>query len=192
MFTDVVEFTALGQADEELALQLLEEHRGLVRPIVARHGGVEVKTIGDAFLVEYASALEAVKSAVEIQKTLHDRNTALPEERRVRLRIGIHVGDVVHAGGDILGDAVDVSSRIEPLATPGGVCSSEQVYDHVRNKMGIPFERMEEKTLKNVSIPIDVYRIIMPWESMEDQKVSNDTRRIAVLGLVVPPLLLSP
>jgi len=183
MFTDVVGFTVLGQIDEELALQLLEEHRGLVRPIVARHGGVEVKTIGDAFLVEYASALEAVKSAVEIQKTMHERNAALPEKRRVRLRIGVHVGDVVHVGGDILGDAVNVSSRIEPLATPEGVCISEQVYDHVRNKMGIPFERMEEKTLKNVSLPIDVYRIVMPWESEEEQKGSYDTRRIAVLPL---------
>jgi class 3 adenylate cyclase len=183
MFTDVVGFTALGQADEELALQLLEEHRRLVRPIVARHGGVEVKTIGDAFLVEYASALEAVKSAMEIQKAMHDRNAALPEKRRVLLRIGIHVGDVVHAGGDILGDAVNVSSRIEPLASPGGVCISEQVYDHVRNKLGIPFERMEEKTLKNVSLPIEVYRITMPWEPREERKESNDARRIAVLPL---------
>jgi TolB-like protein/Flp pilus assembly protein TadD len=183
MFTDVVGFTSLGQIDEELALQLLEEYRSLVRPIMARHGGVEVKTIGDAFLVEFSSALEAVKSAMEIQKTMNDRNAALPEHRRVRLRVGIHVGDVVHAEGDILGDAVNVSSRIEPLASPGGVCISEQVYDHVRNKMGISFEKMEKKTLKNVSIPIDVYRMVMPWESKEEEDVHNDPRRIAVLPL---------
>ncbi len=183
MFTDVVGFTTLGQANEELALQLLEEHRGVVRPIITRHGGVEVKTIGDAFLVEYASALEAVKGAVEIQRAMHDRNATLSEERRVLLRIGIHVGDVVHAKGDILGDAVNVSSRIEPMAAPGGVCISEQTYDHVRNKMSVSFEKVEGKTLKNVSIPIDVYRIVMPWESREEQEVRHDSKRIAVLPL---------
>ncbi len=183
MFTDVVGFTALGQADEELALQLLEEHRGLVRPIISRHGGIEVKTIGDAFLVEYPSALEAVKCAMEIQKAMHERNAALPEERMVQVRVGIHLGDVIHARGDILGDAVNVSSRIEPLASPGGVCISEQVYDHVRNKMGVKFERLEGKTLKNVSLPIDVYRMVMPWEAKGEQTAVLDSRRIAVLPL---------
>ena len=183
MFTDVVGFTALGQADEALALQLLEEHRGIVRPIISRHSGIEVKTMGDAFLVEYPSALEAVKCAVAIQKAMRDRNSTLPEERRVTLRVGIHVGDVVHAQGDIFGDAVNVSSRIEPLAPPGGACISGQVYDHVRNKMGIEFEKVEGKILKNVSLPIDVYRIVMPWEAREDQETGYDQRRIAVLPL---------
>ncbi len=183
MFTDVVGFTALGQANEELALQLLEEHRGVVRPILVKHRGIEVKTMGDAFLVEFPSALEAVRCAVEIQKTLRDRNIAIPEGRRVQLRVGIHVGDVMHAKGDILGDAVNVSSRIEPLAPPGGVCISEQAYDHVRNKMGMEFEKLEGKTLKNVSLPIDVYRIVMPWEAKGEEAADLDSRRIAVLPL---------
>ena len=183
MFTDVVGFTSLGQANEDLALRLLEEHREVVRPIIAKHGGVEVKTIGDAFLVEYPSVIEAVKSAMEIQRQMHDRNSRLQEYRRVMLRVGIHVGDVVHAQGDILGDAVNVSARIEPLAEPGGICISEQVYDHVRNKMGLAFERLERKTLKNVSTPIDIYRIKMPWESKEEQEPRSDPRRLAVLPL---------
>ncbi len=155
----------------------------MVRPIISRHGGIEVKTIGDAFLVEYPSALEAVKCAMEIQKAMHERNAALPEERMVQVRVGIHLGDVIHARGDILGDAVNVSSRIEPLASPGGVCISEQVYDHVRNKMGVKFERLEGKTLKNVSLPIDVYRMVMPWEAKGEQTAVLDSRRIAVLPL---------
>ena len=183
MFTDVVGFTTLGQVNEELALQLLEEHRALVRPMISEYGGIEVKTIGDAFLVEYPSALEAVKCAVEIQRALHERNARLPNERRVQLRIGIHVGDVIHSQGDILGDAVNVSSRIEPLAAPGGVCISEQVYDHVRNKIRLGLEKLEGKTLKHVSLPIDIYRIVMPWEEREEQEIGQDPRRIAVLPL---------
>jgi adenylate cyclase len=183
MFTDVVGFTALGQTNENLALQLLEEHRGVVRPIVAKYRGVEVKTIGDAFLVEFASALEAVECAIEIQTSMHDRNSMLPEKERLQMRIGIHVGDVVHSQGDILGDAVNVSSRIEPIAEPGGVCVSEQAYDQVRNKLEAPMELLESKTLKNVRVPVEVYRIVMPWENRAAEKTELDTRRVAVLPL---------
>ena len=183
MFTDVVGFTSLGQANENLALRLLEEHRGIVRPIVANYRGVEVKTIGDAFLVEFASALEAVECAIEIQTAMHGRNSTLPEKERMQMRIGIHVGDVVHSQGDILGDAVNVSSRIEPIAPPGGVCISEQAYDHVRNKLEAPMELLEGKMLKNVKLPMDVYRIVMPWEKIAAEETDLDTRRVAVLPL---------
>ena len=183
MFTDVVGFTSLGQSDEALALELLEEHRGVVRPLMAKYHGKEVKTIGDAFLVEFASALEAVRCSLEIQETMRERNSRLPEEKRLQMRIGVHVGDVVHRQGDILGDAVNVSSRIEHLAGPGGVCITEQVYDHVRNKIDLPLEKLEGKTLKNVSLPLDVYRIVMPWEGERKEEVELDTRRVAVLPL---------
>ncbi len=183
MFTDVVGFTSLGQTNEALALQLLEEHRALVRPIVVRYRGKEVKTIGDAFLVELGSALDAVNCAIEIQKAMHERNAALPEGRRLQIRVGIHVGDVVHSQGDILGDAVNVSSRIEPLADPGGVCISEQVYDHVSNKVELPMEKLESKTLKNVRVPVQVYRIVMPWDMKTEQEGELDQKRVAVLPL---------
>ncbi|HEY6282646.1 MAG TPA: adenylate/guanylate cyclase domain-containing protein [Nitrososphaerales archaeon] len=183
MFTDVVGFTTLGQTNENLALQLLEEHRGVVRPIVAKYRGVEVKTIGDAFLVEFASALEAVECSIEIQTAMHERNSMLQEKERMQMRIGIHVGDVVHSQGDILGDAVNVSSRIEPIAQPGGVCISEQAYDHVRNKLEAQMELLESKTLKNVKLPMDVYRIVMPWENRLAEESDLDTRRVAVLPL---------
>ena len=184
MFTDIVGYTALSQADEASTLFLLEEHRVLLRSIFPRHNGREVKTIGDAFLVEFSSALEAVTCSADIQTAMHDRNAGLPPEKRIQIRVGIHVGDVVHAQGDILGDAVNVSSRIEPLAQPGGVCISAQVYDQVRNKIGLPLEKVEGKTLKNVNIPVEVYRIVMPWEIETKTDVAElDVRRVAVLPL---------
>ena len=183
MFTDVVGFTTLGQTNEALALELLEEHRSLVRPFIARHHGKEVKTIGDAFLVEFGSALDAVLCAVEIQKAMFERNGRIPDTRRLQIRVGIHVGDVVHSQGDILGDAVNVSSRIEPLADPGGVCISEQVYDHVSNKVEFPIERMESKTLKNVRTPVQVYRVVMPWDMRTETEAMLDQKRVAVLPL---------
>jgi adenylate cyclase len=182
MFTDIVGFTTLGQENEGLALQLLNEHREIVRRTIPRFRGAEVKTIGDAFLVEFVSALEAVKCAVEIQAGMRERNKLAPEGRKVQMRIGIHVGDVVHAGGDILGDAVNVSSRIEPLAQPGGLCISGQVYDHVRNKLDLRAELLEGKTLKNVKLPVVVYKIVMPWEDTAEE-AELDTRRLAVLPL---------
>ena len=116
MFTDMVGFSALSQRDEALALELLAEHRGLLREIVPRHGGREVKTMGDGFLFEFSSALAAVQSALEMQRRLHDRNQALPARRHVQIRLGIHVGDVVASDGDIHGDGVNLAARLEPLA----------------------------------------------------------------------------
>src|SRR3989441_10835655 len=138
MFTDMVGYTVLSQKNEVSALQLLEEHRKIVRPFFAKHNGLEIKTIGDAFLVEFASALEAVRCAFEMQQSLHERNAVNPPGRKVALRIGIHLGDVVHDQGDVYGDAVNIASRIEPLADQGGSCLTEQVYDHVKNKFEFP------------------------------------------------------
>ncbi|MBI3859575.1 MAG: hypothetical protein HY296_04975 [Thaumarchaeota archaeon] len=183
MFTDVVGYTTLAQANEAEAMKRLEEHRAILRGIFPLYNGKEVKTIGDAFLIEFPSALQAVTCSIEIQRQMRDRNAGLSDEKQVQIRVGVHVGDVIHAQGDILGDAVNVSSRIEPLAPAGGVCISEQVYDHVRNKIDNPLERIEGKTLKNVKLPIEVYRIIMPWEAETKADVGLDTKRVAVLPL---------
>ncbi len=131
MFTDMVGYTALGQRDEPLSLRLAGEQRKLIRPILNRHDGREVKTMGDSFLVEFSSALNAVRCAYDIQRTAREYNFSLPDEKRVHLRIGVHLGDVIDSQGDISGDAVNVASRINHLAEDGGVCLTRQVYDHV-------------------------------------------------------------
>src|ERR1700746_3163909 len=121
MFTDMVGYSALSQRNDKLALELLEEHRRLLREIFPRFHGTEIKTIGDAFLVEFGSALEAAQCAIEIQRTLAKRNHDVTSNRRIELKIGIHIGDVVHRDGDVYGDGVNIASRIEQLAGAGGI-----------------------------------------------------------------------
>lgn len=184
MFTDMVGYTALGQRNESLSLALLEEQKKLIRPILSRHNGKEVKTIGDAFLVEFPSALDAVRCAYDIQRAVREFNISLPEDRRVHLRIGIHLGDIVEFQGDISGDAVNVASRIEPLADDGGVCLTRQVYDHVQNKFELQLTSLGAKSLKNVSMPLEVFKIVMPWEERRTSpSLQLDKKRIAVLPL---------
>jgi class 3 adenylate cyclase len=160
MFTDIVGYSALTQRNESAALRILELHRQLLRPIFAKHGGREVKTIGDAFLVEFGSALEAALCAVEVQRGIHSLN--LKRGENLRVRIGIHVGDIVYQGDDVLGDAVNVASRIERLAEPGGVCISEPVYVQIRNKLELPIFPLGARKLKNVDVPMEVFRLSLP------------------------------
>jgi adenylate cyclase len=185
MFTDMVGYTALGQRNEALSLALVEEQRKLIRPILARHNGREIKTIGDAFLVEFPNALDAVRCAYDIQRATREFNFSLPTEKRIHLRVGLHLGDVVEAGGDISGDAVNVASRIEPLAEDGGVCLTRQVHDDVKGKFELPLFSIGPKTLKNVSDPVEVFRVVMPWEQAAATEAATfPTTRIAILPFV--------
>ncbi len=164
MFTDIVGYTSLSQKNEAVALGLLEKNRSLLRSIFPKYHGREIKTIGDAFLVEFESALEAARCAVEIQESLHEANTTTPPEGKINLRIGIHLGDVIHKGNDVFGDAVNIASRIEPLASPGGICVSEHIFDHIRNKFEFPLASKGKLELKNVDLPVEVYNVSLPWE----------------------------
>jgi adenylate cyclase len=190
MFTDIVGFTTLGQKNESLALALLEEHRKLTRSILKKHHGREVKTIGDAFLLEFASALGAVTFAYEIQKATFENNQSSPDDQKLHVRIGVHLGDIVDSKGDISGDAVNVASRIEAFAEDGGVCITRHVYDHVRNKLDLKFSNLGPKSLKNVLSPLEVFRLDSPWEEKqreeEGEEESNNfpTYRLAVLPFV--------
>src|SRR6476646_2581951 len=164
MFTDMVGYSALTQKDEALALKLLAEHRQLLRPLFRQHRGTENKTIGDAFLVEFNRALDAVQCAAKIQKILRERNVSSRETIKIQIRVGLHLGDVVYRENDVLGDGVNIASRIEPLAKPGGICLSQQVYDQVHNKFTGKFIKLGAVTLKNIQTPLNVYRLLLPWE----------------------------
>jgi adenylate cyclase len=148
MFTDMVGYTALGQSNESLSIALVEEHRKIIRPILVRHNGREVKTMWDAFLVEFQSAVDAVRCAYDIQRATKEANVSLPTESKIHLRVGIHSGDVIEEQGDISGDAVNVASRIEPLAEDGGICLTRPVYEAVRNKIDLSVEGLGEKRPK--------------------------------------------
>ena len=185
MFTDTVGFTGLGQKDEVLMLRLLDEQRSLVRPIITAHRGREVKTTGDGFLVEFVSSLDAVSCALEIQACLKARNEKRPEEEQILVRVGIHLGDVTHEGPDVAGDAVNVASRIEPLAMPGGICVTREVHDSVVNKAECEFESLGTPALKNVSVPVEVYRVSgMGRKVSVPAAVVLRKERIAVLPFV--------
>ena len=163
MFTDTVGFTSSTQSDEAAALRLLREQEQLLQPILAAHQGRSVKSTGDGLLAEFDSALKATQCAIAFQRLLHERNT--PGDRpAIRIRIGIHLGDVEPQGSDILGDAVNIAARIEPLAEPGGICLSSSVYDQVWNKISDPLEKLPPKALKGVRMATDVYRLLLPWE----------------------------
>src|SRR6202045_696675 len=164
MFTDMVGYSALSQRDGKLALELLEEHRELLRAIFPRFHGTEIKTIGDAFLVEFSSALGAAQCAIEIPRALAKRNTDAPADRQIELKIGIHIGDVLHRGGDVYGDGVNIASRIEALAGPGGICVSMDVERQIRNALEARFEKLAPTELKNISVAMDLFRIVLPWE----------------------------
>jgi len=160
MFTDLVGYSALAHRDEPLALELLELHRGWVREILPPHGGREIETIGDAFLVEFSGALAAVECAVAIQRRFAAHNAVAPEGRRMQLRIGIHAGDVQHKDGKVMGDGVNIASRIHGLAEPGGICVSEDVQRAVRPH-GYRLESLGTPSLKNIATPPQLYRVLL-------------------------------
>lgn len=175
MFTDMVGYSALAQRDDKVALELLEEHRRLLREIFPQFHGTEIKTIGDAFLVEFGSALEAAQCAIEIQRTLAKRNHDVTSDRRIEIKIGIHIGDVVHRDGDVYGDGVNIASRIEQLAGAGGICVSMDVERQIRNALEARFEKFGSADLKNIKLPMELFRIVLPWES--GTRVQSSARR---------------
>ncbi|MGA8603831.1 MAG: adenylate/guanylate cyclase domain-containing protein [Thermoplasmata archaeon] len=185
MFTDTVGYTASTQTNEGRTLDLLRQQAEVVRPIVSLHQGREIKSTGDGFLVEFDSALKAVQCAVNIQRRLFERNSE-GGLAPIQIRIGVHLGDVVQNGADILGDAVNIAARIEPLAEPSGVCVSGAVYEQVRTKVAEKFERLQPQAMKGVQAPMDVYRVLLPWMNNGAGAEGNDSgpadrNRIAVL-----------
>jgi adenylate cyclase len=159
MFTDMVGYSALAQKNEAKALEILEIQRHLVRPVFARNQGIEVKCTGDGFLIEFASALAAVQCGIDIQEIIKTRNRCAPALLQFQIRIGIHLGDIVSAENDVFGDGVNIAARLEPLAEPGGLCISQQVFDQIHNKIEHPFVRFGVGELKNIQVPVVVYKL---------------------------------
>ena len=191
MFTDMVGYSALAQRDDKVALELLEEHRRLLREIFPRFHGTEIKTIGDAFLVEFGSALEAAQCAIEIQRTLAKRNHDVTSDRRIELKIGIHIGDVVHRDGDVYGDGVNIASRIEQLAGAGGICVSMDVERQIRNALEARFEKFGTADLKNIKLPMDLFRIVLPWEKGAEPSAARASKKSPILVPVAVLVILA-
>src|ERR1700731_436751 len=143
---DVVGYSRMMGADEEGTLTALKTiRRELIEPKIAEHQGRIVKTTGDGALVEFASAVDAVRCAIEIQRSAAERNANIPEDRRIAFRIGINVGDIISDDGDIYGDGVNIAARIEPLAEPGAVCLSDNAYHQIKGKLSLDVTDMGDQ-----------------------------------------------
>ena len=173
---DAVGYSRQMSEDEERTLQVLAAQRAIIDRIILAHGGRIVSTAGDSVLAEFASSVEAVRCAVEIQEGLETRNAGLPEAERLLFRIGVNLGDVMVDGADILGDGVNVAARLEGIAEPGGVCISSSVYDQIAGKLSLGFVDIGEKSLKNIARPIRVYRFDRSGENATRRRVASQAR----------------
>jgi adenylate cyclase len=180
MFTDTVGYTASTQIDEARTLDLLRQQADIIRPLVSAHHGREIKSTGDGFLVEFDSALKATQCAVDIQRRIYERN-AEGVLASIQIRIGVHLGDVVQTGSDIFGDAVNIAARIEPIAEPGGVCVSGAVREQVWNKIPDRLEKLPAAALKGVQLPIEIYRVVLPWNARGSSSPSPTPSGLAIL-----------
>jgi len=156
---DIAGYSRLMGADEVGTVQALREHRATADPLIAQHDGRIVKTTGDGFLIEFSSVVGTVECALGLQRLAAERNAGTPAERRMEWRIGVHLGDVLIEGDDILGDGVNIAARLEGIAEPGGICISEDAFRQVRGKIEAEFADLGEQSLKNIARPLRVYRV---------------------------------
>src|SRR5262245_61445850 len=159
---DVVGYSRLVGADEAGTIARLRTLRKeFIEPLISEYRGRVVKLVGDGALVEFASAVDAVECAVAIQNGVDDRQATEPDDRCIQFRIGINVGDIIVEDGDILGDGVNVASRLEGLAEPGGICVSRNVLNQIKAKLALPFEPMGAHRVKNIAEPVEVWRVAL-------------------------------
>jgi class 3 adenylate cyclase len=171
---DVEGYSRLMHGDEEATLAVLSAHRAVVDQLIARHKGRIANTAGDSVLAEFASVLDAVHCAVEIQERLAQANQAEPEARQMRFRIGINLGDVMVKEGDIFGDGVNVAARLEGLVKGGEICISRGVHDHLRHRRGMIFEDLGEQLVKNIAHPIRAFRLCIAADPSGEEPSSID------------------
>jgi adenylate cyclase len=157
---DVEGYSRLMDNDEEATVHTLTAYRNAITDIIQQFRGRVVDTPGDNVLAEFTSVVDAVNSAVEIQRELAERNAELPYNRKMEFRIGVNLGDVIDEDGRIYGDGVNITARVESMADAGGICISGRAYDQVANKLGLEYENLGEHQVKNISTPIRVYRVL--------------------------------
>jgi TolB-like protein/class 3 adenylate cyclase len=185
---DVAGYSRLMGANEEGTLaQLKSIRKALVDPTIAAHRGRIVKTTGDGMLVEFASAVDAVRNAVEIQRGMAEQNTAVPQDQRIEFRIGIHVGDIIFDDNDIFGDGVNIAARLEGIAEPGGVCMSDDAFRQVRGKVEIACDDMGPQPLKNIAEPMRAWRVRLTGQTTSAVKSGSAVSQPQVLPLPDKP-----
>ena len=186
---DVAGYSRLMGRNEEETVRELEAHQAVILPLIAKHGGSIVNIAGDGIVAQFPSAVRAVECAVAIQKIMAERNFDVPAERRMLLRIGVNLGDILHDGTRTYGDGINVAARLEPLAEPGGICISSTVRDAIFGKLGLPLRDIGEKTLKNIDRPVHIYQIESPGTRSRRDWLGRGLRqyrRLApALGLVL-------
>jgi adenylate cyclase len=181
---DVKGYSLLIADDEIHTIETLKKYRQIMSTVVQQHSGRVVDSPGDNLLAEFSSAVDAVHSAVEIQKKLERENARFVEGMRLKFRIGVNIGDVVKDGDRIYGSGVNVAARIEGIADPGGICISRNTYDHVKDKLELEFEYLGEHEVKNIKEPVRVYKVLMDKVSPERFKalVVADFNAVAMAG----------
>src|SRR6185295_11483278 len=186
---DIAGYSRLVAEDEEETLRRLASYRSVTDDFIARAGGRIFNTAGDAVLAEFASAVDAVRCAIDIQESLRTRNRAYPPSRQMNFRIGITIGDVVERNGDLLGDGVNIAARLEGIAPVGGICVSRTVYEQVANKLSVQFADIGEQQVKNIPTPVHALTVAMGGVDGEmpkagAQKASARTLPLAAIGAV--------
>ncbi len=166
---DVAGYSRLMDVDEAGTMDRLRQYRLAMRGLIERHDGRVVNTWGDAVIAEFASPVEAVQAAVEVQHELADRNNGVPEDRAMRFRIGVNLGDVMVENDDLYGEGVNIAARLQTLAEPGGVIISGTVYELVRKKFGVSFEFVGDQSVKNIDEPVPSYKLLLEGETHQVQ-----------------------
>src|SRR5262245_63203631 len=159
--SDIAQYTRLVAEDEEEAIRRLTALRAVIEDFITRDSGRVFNIAGDAIYAEFASAVEAVRCAIDIQESLRTRNLAYPPSRHMNLRIGITIGDVIERDGMLMGDAVNVAARLEGISDVGGICVSRAVYEQVANKLSVRFADIGEQQVKNIPTPVHAFRVQM-------------------------------
>jgi class 3 adenylate cyclase len=174
---DIAGYSRLMHEDEPATVRDLKAHQSVILPLIGRHGGRIIDTAGDGIMAEFPSVIGATECAVEIQTVMAERNEGVPESRRMRFRIGINLGDVIHDDTRIYGDGINIAARLEALAPPGAVLVSNTVYDQVRGKLPFTFEDVGERQVKNIEQPVRMYQLHIPGGS--SKAVATRVRRPA-------------